>query len=142
MSAQHPARLWAHLFDEMTPENYSALRDVAHPDIYFRDPFNEFHGVERLIALFAKMYEDTEGAAFKTNYILEGDVRSVLCWNFRCRVKVLGDLDFDGLSEVQHDAEGRITRHVDYWDAGSEVYAKVPLLGAVLRRFKNRLALN
>jgi len=141
MSGQHPARAWADLFDAMTHENYRAIGERAHPQIYFRDPFNEFTGIERLITLFAKMYADTKAARFSTHYVMEGDERSVLSWRFRCEVAVLGALDFDGLSEVHHDSDGLITRHVDYWDAGNEVYAKLPLLGAVLRRFKNRLAL-
>ena len=36
--------------------------------------------------------------------------------------------------------DGRVTSHRDYWDAAGELYEKIPLLGALLRRIKRHMA--
>ena len=38
-----------------------------------------------------------------------------------------------GVSEVHVDAQGRVTEHIDHWDAGSQIYARLPVLGPVIR---------
>lgn len=36
--------------------------------------------------------------------------------------------------------DGRVVNHRDYWDAAGELYEKIPLLGALLRRIKRHMA--
>jgi len=44
-----------------------------------------------------------------------------------------------GASHLRFDAAGRIAYHRDYWDAASELYAKLPLIGPVMRYLQRRL---
>ena len=37
------------------------------------------------------------------------------------------------------DADGRIARHRDYWDAAEELYMKLPLLGRLMRWLQHHL---
>ena len=38
-----------------------------------------------------------------------------------------------GASALRFAADGRVTYHRDYWDAAGELYAKLPLVGPLLR---------
>ena len=44
-----------------------------------------------------------------------------------------------GASHLKFDTTGRIAYHRDYWDAADELYAKLPLIGPVMRYLKRRL---
>ena len=45
-----------------------------------------------------------------------------------------------GASHLRFDSHGKIIWHRDYWDTAEELYAKIPILGAVMRFLKRRLA--
>jgi len=34
---------------------------------------------------------------------------------------------------------GKVVEHIDYWDAAEQVYERLPLLGPILRRVRQRL---
>jgi steroid delta-isomerase len=38
-----------------------------------------------------------------------------------------------GASHLRFDAAGKVVLHRDYWDAAEELYAKLPLIGCVMR---------
>ena len=44
-----------------------------------------------------------------------------------------------GATLLRFDADGRISEHRDYWDAAGELYAKLPLIGPLMRWLKHRL---
>jgi len=45
-----------------------------------------------------------------------------------------------GMSRVRFAADGRVAEHVDHWDSGGQLYARLPLLGPVIRWLQRRLA--
>ncbi|MFQ3623490.1 MAG: nuclear transport factor 2 family protein, partial [Acetobacteraceae bacterium] len=46
----------------------------------------------------------------------------------------------EGVSEIRFAASGLVSAHLDHWDSGSQVYARLPVLGAVIRAVSRRLA--
>ena len=38
-----------------------------------------------------------------------------------------------GSSHLRFDAAGKVAMHRDYWDAAEELYARLPVLGALMR---------
>ena len=38
------------------------------------------------------------------------------------------------------DGDGRVLSHLDHWDAGGQFYARLPVLGTLIRLVKRRLA--
>lgn len=46
---------------------------------------------------------------------------------------------FIGVSRVEFTPENKVARHVDFWDAGVNVYEKIPLLGSILRYIKSKV---
>ncbi|MFM2059344.1 MAG: hypothetical protein RLY71_3729, partial [Pseudomonadota bacterium] len=47
-----------------------------------------------------------------------------------------------GCTHFQFGADGRVTLHRDYWDAAEELYAKLPLLGGLMRLLRRRASVS
>jgi len=43
-----------------------------------------------------------------------------------------------GATHLRFDAAGKVVLHRDYWDAAEELYAKLPLLGVLMRGLQRR----
>jgi len=129
------ARLKAY-WEGLTREAVGDLDTVYAPEAYFRDPFNEVRGIDKLRHIFDNMYESLDEPRFRiTETIREGE-RAVLIWDFAFRVKKWQPgvtQTIHGLSVVRFAADGRVTYHRDYWDAAGELYAKLPLVGPLMR---------
>ncbi len=142
MSAEALARLKAY-WEALTQERVGSLDAVYAPDVHFRDPFNDVRGIEELRRIFGHMYETLEEPRFAiTETILEGD-RAVLVWDFDFRIRAWKPRvtqRIHGLSVVRFGADGRVTDHRDYWDAAGELYAKLPLVGPLVRYLARRMA--
>lgn len=130
------------LLETMSPERLDDLMDHCAADVRFQDPFNAVQGVERYQAVLKKMYEDVPEVRFTVTQKGLGEERAFIRWRFEGRTKSGGRLDFDGVSELSFDKEGKVTLHRDFWDAAGALYETVPVLGAVLRLIRKRLAID
>ncbi len=130
------------LLEGMSPERLGALTEHCAPDVRFQDPFNAVEGVERYRAVLEKMYEDVPEISFTVTHRALGEERAFIRWRFEGKTKGGGRLDFDGASELAFDEDGKITLHRDFWDAAGALYETVPVLGAVLRMIRKRLAID
>jgi limonene-1,2-epoxide hydrolase len=137
------AAAYARYFDRLSPSSKDELRRLAHPDIRFVDPFNDVRGIDKVCAVFDHMFETTTNPRFATEPpLVAGDI-AFIKWRFDCTIGTRfwrKPVRIDGITEVHFDAGGRITAHLDYWDAAGQLYEKLPLLGGLLRRIRKRLA--
>ena len=77
---------------------------------------------------------------FTVNEIVENESIAYLKWHFYFKLsKNEEEQSFVGVSRVEFDRLGKVISHVDYWDAASNVYEKIPLLGSLLRMIKRKL---
>ena len=143
MSTLERAKAYARYFDELSPSSKADLVELAHPDIRFVDPFNDVRGIDKLLAVFDHMFETTREPKFVTEPpIVAGDT-AFIKWRFSCTINsrfYARPMTIDGVTEVRFDAAGLITAHIDYWDAASQLYEQLPLLGGLLRMIRKRLA--
>ena len=141
MSAEALAGLKAY-WEALTPASLAVLDTVYSPQAYFRDPFNEVRGIEELRRVFEAMYETLEAPRFRITATIQEDSRAVLIWDFDFRVKKWQPQvtrTIHGLSVVHFGADVRVTYHRDYWDAAGELYAKLPLVGPLMRYLARRM---
>ncbi|PWR18561.1 nuclear transport factor 2 family protein [Zavarzinia aquatilis] len=134
---------YAAALEGLRPETVDALDAVMAPDIRFRDPFNDIAGLDHARALFRQMFEDCLDVRFALRGRFRDGERAVLLWTMDYRLRRWPDrpLKIEGASELCLDpASGLVTAHVDHWDAASQLYEHVPLLGFVLRRLRRRIA--
>jgi steroid Delta-isomerase len=113
----------------LQPDNLDRLESVAVPDIVFTDPFRTLTGIPAVKHMLAEMFRKTKSPRFVvTGHALNG-ATAYLRWRFT----VESGYTIEGMSEVEFAPDGRALRHIDHWDAASQVYGKIPLLGSLLR---------
>ena len=63
------------------------------------------------------------------------------CIRWRFTGSVRGrEVEIDGMSELRFAPDGRIREHVDHWDAAGQVYARLPLVGRLIRALRRLFA--
>lgn len=135
------AERYAAFFERLTPDTPSeAFAEIFEPDAYFEDPFHRAKGVPAIRAVFEKMYRTLHAPAFSVDEIIEKDSVAYLRWEFSYRRAHDAPVDyFEGVSRVQFSENGRATSHIDYWDAARHVFARMPILGRLLRFLTRRI---
>lgn len=66
---------------------------------------------------------------------------ALIRWQLDARLSKLGNQPWSvpGCSELHFSADGRVSAHLDYWDAAGQLYEIIPLLGRCLRALRHRL---
>ena len=133
------ARAYAAYFEDLTPDRLGKLAEFCAPDIRFRDPFNDVTGVSALRQVFVEMFEDVDEPRFYVEDLAVNGAKAYLRWRMSFS-KMNRDWKIEGMSELHFDGEGKVAVHIDHWDAASQLYERLPLIGALLRILKRRLA--
>ncbi|WP_428247119.1 nuclear transport factor 2 family protein [Ferrovibrio sp.] len=132
-------------FEALSPETLSGLRDLVTPDVRFRDPFSEVTGVESMLRIFTAMYEDCTDIRFTISGSVRQQDKAFLIWRFHFkprRLNVPQPWEVEGVTELHFMPDGRVAAHLDHWDAGSQFYGRLPLLGPVIRFLRRRLGVH
>lgn len=142
MNPQTELQRYARFFEALRPGMpKSAYEAHFEPDVYFEDPFHRFNGVDKLIALFEKMFESLDAPSFAVKEIVGERPVAYLRWEFAYRQAPKAPLRrFEGVSRVEFAPSGRVSSHIDYWDAAHNVYERLPIIGRVLSFLRRRIA--
>jgi steroid delta-isomerase len=130
-------------YQTMTLERVEELRELLASDIHFRDPFNDFHGVEKVIKVMRDMYRDSENPVFTIVSKMRREEVAFLKWEMTFTPKRIPSKTpwrIVGISEVHFDEDGKVSEHLDYWDAATYFYERLPVLGFLIRLVKKRLS--
>ena len=128
-------------FESLTPVTLDQLPVFYTDQARFKDPFNAVQGVPAIRSIFSHMFKALDQPRFVIHdVIVQGD-QCFLTWDFHFTLKQRGTaITIHGGSHLKLDANGRITLHRDYWDAAEELYAKLPLIGLVVRWLTRKLS--
>lgn len=128
----------AHFYETLSPLTLPQLDTVYSADARFIDPFNDVRGIAAISAIFHHMFAVAEAPQFRVGRRYTNATAAVLGWCFSLRIEGR-PLAIDGLSELEFDADGRVTLHRDYWDAAA-LYDRLPWVGLLTRTLRRRLA--
>lgn len=128
-------------FEHLSADDVPRLRELYADDVYFKDPFNDVHGVEAVEAVFAHMFDTLDTPHFVVREAIVQRDHCVLIWDFlfRFRRHRYELQTVHGVSYLRFAADGRVALHRDYWDAAEELYEKLPVLGSLMRWLKRRM---
>jgi hypothetical protein len=130
---------YARFYETLTRDRLDGLRSLVAPGVRFKDPFNDVRGADAMIRVMARMYDHGE-PGFEMLDCASGERAHYFLWRYTVdRRQGAASAVIDGMTEIRFDAEGRVTEHIDHWDAAEQVYEKVPLLGGILRGIKRML---
>lgn len=128
-------------YETLTPDNIDTLSDLYATDARFKDPFNEVRGIAAIRTIFRHMFVQVKAPRFVVNAQFSGDDGSMLLWDFHFHTQGFRGMGAQamcirGVTHLRFDATGKVAEHRDYWDAAEELYAKLPLIGAIMRRLQ------
>lgn len=129
-------------FEALRREDLPRFGEVYAADARFKDPFHDVRGVPAIAAIFGHMFETLEAPRFEVlSAIAQGD-QAFLTWDLHGTIpgRRPRPLRIHGGTHLRLDDQGRVTLHRDYWDAAEELYAKLPLIGALMRWLQRRAA--
>ena len=122
-------------FENLELTNINSLLNLVDDNVVFEDPFNTIIGKNNLRELFLEMFKKLQQPKFKVLNIFYKQNLAIIKWNFSC--KIYGkDICFDGFSEVTVK-NGKIKKHLDFWDSGKNFYTQVPILGRIFKKIHN-----
>ncbi len=142
MRAAHIDKLIS-FYNNLSPETVLNVRDVYTADAYFKDPFNEFNGADRIEQIFRHMYRTLNDPRFVIRGWSGTDHDGFVIWDMHFRSRLMrggGEQTIHGVSHIRFDVSGKVSYHRDYWDTGEELYAKLPVLGWIIRRLRRAMA--
>jgi steroid delta-isomerase len=129
-------------YETLSPQTVVGLKDFYTEDAWFKDPFNEVHGITPIIHIFEHMYRQVEEPRFKILEHFSEPHRAMLVWEFsfgalhpRTKRKTIR-----GVSHLKFVSNGLINYHRDYWDTAEELYVKLPLMGGLHRLLRSMLS--
>ena len=130
-------------YENLTPQRVVSFPDFYAENAYFKDPFNEVRGLVPIQRIFAHMFRQVSEPRFVVCERVVDEQGAVLVWELHFRVRLWGGGESQimrGVSHLKFDASGKVVWHRDYWDAAEELYAKLPLIGCLMRGLKKALA--
>lgn len=128
-------------FETLSRERLADVASIYAPRARFVDPFSDLQGQEAIAAVFAHMFEQLEDPRFAVREAFGDSAQAFVAWDFDFAAAGGGrQRRIHGSTHFRFDADGRIELHRDYWDAAGELYETLPLLGAVMRWLRRRLA--
>ncbi len=140
MSANLHAQRVVQAFEDLSPTSLPNLLELYAPQATFKDPFNEVAGQVAISGIFKHMFDTVDAPRFQVLQTIAQGEQAFLTWDFHFQRRPSGlPLCVHGTTHLRFDTEGRIVMHRDYWDAAEELYAKLPVLGPVMRWLQRRL---
>jgi steroid delta-isomerase len=132
-------RAWSEAWQRLTPETVPSLVGLAAADIRFRDPFQEIRGRDAFERMLRHMFASVAEPRFVVTDHALGIAAGYLRWTFSYG-RSGQTRTIDGMSEITFTLDGLVSAHIDHWDSGMQVYARLPLLGAAIRVIARRIA--
>lgn len=119
-------------FETLTPETVPRLKELVIPDFHFKDPFNDVRDAEHVVEIFHDMFRRLRSAKFVITDTVAGDDHMYVRWDFHLEAAIINrgkPHTIDGISLVRANSDDKITEHIDFWDASSQLYMHIPVVG-------------
>ena len=130
-------------YQNLDPRNLNDVATLYTADAYFEDPTYGVQGKSAVLAPFAKTFEKLQGCSFTFHRTVSNGEDIFLAWTMAARHLRLNKgetIRVEGASYLK-TRNGKIYYHRDYFDMGSLLYEHLPLLGKIILKIKQRLAL-
>lgn len=128
-------------YEALSRDSLPALLALYDEQATFKDPFNEVRGRLAIERIFAHMFDALVEPRFVVATAVTEADEAFLTWDFHFRRDAgAAPMRIRGATHVRFAPDGRVSLHRDYWDAAEELYEKLPLLGALMRWLRRRLA--
>lgn len=128
-------------YSDFSLATITALDDIYTQDVEFRDPVHTMHGSLAVKSYMRRMASNM--THYRIHYVdeLVGNNSAYLSWEMEvAHPRLKGGKPFVVRGMTQLKFTGKIYYHEDSYDLGALVYEQVPVLGAMARGLKQRMA--
>ena len=143
MNASQFSNEFAEGFAALDKYNLARLADLYDAQIHFTDPLHDVHGLDALRSYCENLYSNVSDLQFEFQQCSGIDEdQALLRWNMRySHPRLAGGktICVPGCTLIQF-RDGKVYRHIDYYDAGALLYEHLPVLGRIIAWLKRRLA--
>jgi len=136
------ARFEAFISDLSTATVRADIRKVYAPALFFNDTLKTLRDVDALEKYFLATDEAMAAYGLKVEQTVSTPEGVFVRWRMDVTFRKFhkGEIQSSiGISHIRFDKDGRVIYHQDYWDSGSALFEKIPVLGAGIRAVKRRL---
>jgi hypothetical protein len=128
-------------YESLSINNLDTLKNTFTNDIEFEDPFNKVNGKEAVIKIFSEMFEKIDNPKFQIlelSYAQNFDkkltvyLKWILNGKFKRNKKSFA---IKGVSEVKFNYQGKVVKHIDYWDSMTQLIIHLPYVGRLVKSF-------
>ena len=131
-------------FEQLNKNTMNLVDDFYDEHAQFIDPIVNFTSRAQIKTYYDNLYRNVESIRWEIpDEVREGD-KCTLVWKMTLTAKGFNGgkpVVVDGVSVIKFGGkEGKAIYHRDYFDMGAFVYEGVPILGAVIRFVKSKMA--
>lgn len=126
-------------YEHLSPAALADLGEVYSENARFKDPFNDVQGLANIAKVFHHLFDTVNAPRFEVLSTLTQGDEAWLTWDFIIQ-RPKEEWRLHGATRLQYAADGRIMLHRDYWDPAEELYARLPVLGPMVRWLTRRLS--
>lgn len=135
-------RFEAFIADLSTGSIKSDIRKVYAQKLFFNDTLKTIRDVDTLEKYFLTSDDAMAAYGLKVEQTISTPEGVFVRWRMDVTFRRFhkGEVQSSiGISHIRFDRDGRVVYHQDYWDSGSGLFEKIPVLGAAIRAVKRRL---
>lgn len=114
----------------------AALLSCSADNIRFEDPISCVNGLAGLKRVMDHTWRAVPGSRFKVREQAVVGNKAYTRWTLVREESGKEIRLIEAVGESTLDEQGRIVRHVDYWDSAQVVYGRIPVLGRILKRIR------
>lgn len=127
-------------WEDLQQGGLDGIAEVMDEKVRFKDPFNDVTGLSAVRDLLARAAGRFAELSVTVTDRAASEERVYLRWIYRYRLRPgSAPGEIVGMTELSFAPDGRVTAHIDHWDAASQIYERLPLLGPLLRAIRHRI---
>ncbi len=131
-----------YFFDKLSKDNMVLVDEFYHSQVDFIDPVGAIKGSDKIKAYYSNMYQNVKSIKFDFVEFHEAGNHVIAVWKMTLETEKLNGgepFSVDGNSVIKFDENGKAIYHRDYFDMGEFIYERVPVIGFLVRKIKERL---
>jgi hypothetical protein len=114
---------------------------VYAKDAYLNDTLVTHHGPEAIMAYFLETADTMSSYEVTIDDIASSGPEHYIRWTMVFSAPGLNGgkpVESCGVSHIRLNGEGKVVMHQDFWDAGTNIYGQIPVLGGVIESIRRR----
>jgi len=139
MTSEEALNRYTKCLASLTVDSLGTLFDHVSTEVQFKDPFHSVNGLTKMESVFRHLFEQVDNLEYKTFDPAIAQNGGFFRWQLSA---ILSGKPWtvEGVTYVKFDANQKISHHIEYWDAASQLYERFPIIGPLLAFFRRRIA--